>query len=268
MMSASVSARGARVGSKAVQAAVAAVVAPAPGSPQGHRGALEGRETFEKLTRIVDVLESRVAAAERTHEKATAPVPREWESAARHALEAAERILNQAEDRERHSQQVTAQLAQILGDVRTSYEGVRTLCSEAKSLKKDIAALYDRLGARMDQMRKLLVETQNLAIAHHPDSPGALGAKSSLPMAMPRAQVVRPAARGATAIGSPTPRSAAAQDISRGVAQLLTLVDNRKRQAAEGLNGSSARPGSVTGAVATGAARLTREVNQLLSLAS
>jgi hypothetical protein len=135
-------------------------------------------------------------------------------------------------------------------------------------LKKDITTLYDRLGARLDQMRELLAETQNLAGTVRAGSRGAHGAKSGGDMAMPRGAVVRSAERGASVIGSPAQRTAAALDISRGVAQLLTLVDHRKRQTAEGLDSSARWQGIDKGAKAANAARLTREVNQLLSRAS
>jgi len=259
MMSASCATRAGKSGSRVTQAAVAAVIEPTAVGTTGNHAKGEGKATFEKLSRIVDVLESRVAASQRTDDRPTADVSPEWESSVRRSQESAERLLVEIEDRERKSAQVAVQLADVLAQVRTSYEGVRTLCGAAGSLKKEMTALYDRIGERMDQFRHLVVEAKTLAADHR--TGGAAMASSP---SISRTMTARSASRSSFGAGSALGKSAALE-VSRGVAQLLTLVDDRKRQSSQGLGQAPMDRENAFGTTGANAARLTREVNQLLA---
>lgn len=223
---------------------------PSPKRPvltsNGNTGG-DGRETFEKLSRIVDVLESRVSTSGHTpaNQTVTANGHRELEAAAQRARDIAERVLREAADREQQSRRVTRQLGDVLTQIRTSYEGVRTLCGEATALKDELTRLYDRLGARVEEMRSLL-------------------AQRDMAKSKPREQILRHHAIGPTAASSSTGRISALQNVARGVTQLQSLVSERKsgRGALHGDRPFASASSSLS------AERLAREVNQLLAKAS
>lgn len=210
-----------------------------------------GRETFEKLSRIVDDLENRVAETSIAAGKVNPAlsVQRELELSVHNAQETAKRILLEATERGRQSQMATEQLGEVLAHVRTSFDGVRALCGEATALKSELCGLYDRLGTRMEELKVLL-------------------AKANAAKSFAVEQVLRAPVKSPIPLRASTGRSTALQDMARGVSQLQTLVSERNRSRSEVLTGSS--PGRLGGTESPvpSVGRLARDVSQLLARAS
>lgn len=210
-----------------------------------------GRETFEKLSRIVDDLENRVAETSIATGKMNPAlsVRRELELSVRNAHETAQRMLLEATQRDRQSQMATEQLSEVLAHVRISFDGVRTLCSEATALKSELRALYDRLGARIEEL-KVLLASKNAA--------KSLAAE----------QVVRAPVKSPIPLRGSLGRGVALQDMARGVKQLQSLVSERNRSRSEVVTGISSGRMSGTELPVPSVGQMARDVNQLLARAS